>query len=78
MEKEISVRGFTNSYLSVFYRQMISLMNSGDIMSSKVNIETSILLKGEYLPMERVVLTANGNLQRIMRLVELIFLPSIC
>jgi hypothetical protein len=29
--------------------------------------ETSIVLPGNYTPMERVVLTANGNLQRILR-----------
>ena len=37
--------------------------NFGDIMGG---CETSIVVGGQFTPMERVVLTANGNLQRIM------------
>jgi hypothetical protein len=29
--------------------------------------ETSVTIAGSFTPMERVVLSANGNLQRIMR-----------
>ncbi|KAH6569010.1 hypothetical protein BSLG_002024 [Batrachochytrium salamandrivorans] len=35
----------------------------GDIMSYK---ETTAVLDGDYSPLERIVLTANGNLQRIL------------
>ena len=35
----------------------------GDIMSAQ---ETWIQISGEFSPMERVILTANGNLQRIL------------
>lgn len=34
--------------------------------------ETSVVLPGNYTAMERVILTANGNLQRILRCVYLI------
>jgi hypothetical protein len=37
-------------------------LHLGDIMSCK---ETCIILKGDFKPLERIVLTANGNLQRI-------------
>ena len=37
--------------------------NFGDIMGG---CETHVMLGGSFTPMERVVLTANGNLQRIM------------
>ena len=37
----------------------------GDIMS---HIQTEVLLNGDFSPLERIVLTANGNLQRILRL----------
>lgn len=30
------------------------------------NFETDIQIQGEFSPFERVILTANGNLQRIM------------
>lgn len=39
--------------------------NFGDLMV-KSGLETSVLIDGSYEPLERVVLTANGNLQRIM------------
>jgi hypothetical protein len=39
--------------------------NFGDIMGSNC-ITENIIESGEFSPMERVVLTANGNLQRIM------------
>ena len=32
----------------------------------KSGLETSVVIDGSYEPLERVVLTANGNLQRIM------------
>ncbi|KAL5036098.1 hypothetical protein RTP6_003700 [Batrachochytrium dendrobatidis] len=35
----------------------------GDIMSSR---ETSTIIDGDYTPLERILLTANGNLQRIL------------
>ena len=35
----------------------------GDIMSSR---ETQVTLSGEFSPLERILLTANGNLQRII------------
>lgn len=35
----------------------------GDIMSKK---ETNISVVGEFTPLERIVITANGNLQRIL------------
>ena len=38
----------------------------GDIMS-KAKMETNVNLKGDFSPMERICLTANGNLQRILR-----------
>ena len=37
---------------------------AGDIMGG---CETSVSVAGSFSPMERVVLSANGNLQRIMR-----------
>jgi len=37
--------------------------NFGDIMGG---CETSVTIAGSFTPMERVVLSANGNLQRIM------------
>ena len=39
--------------------------NFGDLMD-KGGCETTIVVDGAYAPLERVVLTANGNLQRIM------------
>ena len=39
--------------------------NFGDLMV-KSGLETSVVIDGSYEPLERVVLTANGNLQRIM------------
>lgn len=36
----------------------------GDIMGG---CYTDISIKGPFTPIERIVLTANGNLQRIMR-----------
>ena len=37
--------------------------NFGDIMSYK---ETLILFPDEFTPLERILLTANGNVQRIL------------
>ena len=39
--------------------------NFGDLMVKNA-LETSVVIDGSYEPLERVVLTANGNLQRIM------------
>lgn len=39
--------------------------NFGDLMG-KGGRETSVVVDNSYAPLERVVLTANGNLQRIM------------
>jgi hypothetical protein len=44
-----------DSFLSIFV---------GDIMGG---CETSVSIAGAFTPMERVVISANGNLQRIMR-----------
>ena len=41
-----------------------SLISAGDIMGG---CNTSVSIAGSYTAMERVVLSANGNLQRIMR-----------
>jgi hypothetical protein len=38
--------------------------NFGDVMSSRA---TSLLLPDEFSGLERICLTANGNLQRILR-----------
>ena len=40
------------------------MIPAGDIMGG---CETSVSVIGSFAPMERVVLSANGNLQRIMR-----------
>lgn len=42
----------------------------GDIMGGR---ETEVFVEGSFSPMERIVLSANGNLQRIMRYVKLFY-----
>jgi hypothetical protein len=44
--------------------------NFGDIMSTR---ETTLQLPEEFLGLERICLTANGNLQRILRFSPFIF-----
>ncbi|KAJ2994632.1 hypothetical protein HDV02_001460 [Globomyces sp. JEL0801] len=46
----------------------------GDIMSST---ETANTITGNFTPLQRIVLTANGNLQRILRQVHLVCLDKI-
>ena len=41
--------------------------NFGDVMSSRA---TTLLLPDEFSGLERICLTANGNLQRILRFVK--------
>lgn len=49
---------------TMIYPDISTSTSTGDIMGG---CETSVSVIGSFAPMERVVLSANGNLQRIMR-----------
>ena len=56
--------GYSRFYNMIHYNSQYKWCNVGDIMGG---CETRVSVEGSFTPMERVVLTANGNLQRIMR-----------